>query len=185
MVSVRYEKRTYIDKETTEKLIPYFDDVAVKHKEERQVIYTYHAEADFRLIRTKDYVKLDLKDSDDNTENRVYINKLYEKDMMNILTRIGTYVAVKRYRVRHMYRYNKFYITLDENIKYGNVLRVSFDADEAEYEQYMKELDQIRNQFGFEISSMETFQELYSKYRTSWADLTKDIDEEKFINGEN
>ena len=29
---------------------------------------------------------------------------------------------------------------------------------------------------------MDKFEELYSKYRNSWADLTKDIDEDEFLN---
>ena len=102
--------------------------------------------------------------------------------MLQILTQIGVYVAVKRYRIRHMYHYNEFYITVDDNIKYGNVLRISFDYEnEEQKEKMLNNIQKIYDYFNIEANSMETFKELYSKYRTSWADLTKDIDEEEFL----
>ena len=180
--SMRIDKRTYINKDVTEKMINYFDEQSIDQKKERQVIYTYHTETDFRLIRTKNYVKLDLKTNDIHKENRVYIHKNYEADIIHILTQIGMYVAVKRYRIRHMYHYNNFYITIDENMKYGNVFRISFDyKTEEEKEKNLIQIKKIYDYFEITESSMETFQELYSKYRTSWADLTKDIDEEIFL----
>lgn len=51
--SMRIDKRTYINKDVTEKMIDYFDEQSIDQKKERQVIYTYHTETDFRLIRTK------------------------------------------------------------------------------------------------------------------------------------
>ena len=56
---MKINKRTYINKEQTDKLIKYFDETVSSKKEERQVIYTYHSEADFRLIKTNEYVTLD------------------------------------------------------------------------------------------------------------------------------
>ena len=177
---MKVNKRTYINKEQTDKLIKYFDEMAVSKKEERQVIYTYHSEADFRLIKTNDYITLDLKSNND--EDVVFIHKKYEKSMINILTHIGSYVAVKRFRTRHMYRYDNMYITIDENLKYGNVLRISFNyQEEIEKNKMLNEIEEIYQKFDIEVNSMETFLELYSKYRTSWADLTKDIDEETFL----
>lgn len=179
---MRVDKRTYASKEVTEKMIEYFNTNSIDKKVERQVIYIYHTESDFRLIRTKNHVKLDLKENDVTKESRVFIHKDYEKDMIRILTQIGMYVAVKRYRIRHMYHYNNFYITIDENLKYGNVFRISFDYEKEEQkEEMLNNIQKIYEYFGIEASSMETFNELYSKYRTSWADLTKDIDEEEFL----
>ena len=179
---MRIDKRTYINEEVTQKIIEYFDNDSTDKKVERQVIYTYHTESDFRLIRTKNHVKLDLKENDTSKESRVFIHKNYEKDMLQILTQIGVYVAVKRYRIRHMYHYNEFYITVDDNIKYGNVLRISFDYEnEEQKEKMLNNIQKIYDYFNIEANSMETFKELYSKYRTSWADLTKDIDEEEFL----
>lgn len=179
---MRMDKRTYINKNITEKIITYFDAQATDKKVERQVIYTYHTENDFRLIRTNQAIKLDLKENDSSLESRVYIHKLYEKDMLHILNQIGLYVAVKRFRIRHMYHYYHFYVTIDENLKYGNVLRISFNyQEEIEKNKMLNEIEEIYQKFDIEVNSMETFLELYSKYRTSWADLTKDIDEETFL----
>ena len=81
-----------------------------------------------------------------------------------------------------MYHYHDFYITIDENLKYGNVLRIRFDYEnDLEKEEKINEIEEIYQKFDIEVNSMETFLELYSKYRTSWADLTKDIDEETFL----
>lgn len=175
---MKINKRTYISKEQTDKLIEYFNKNALKKKEERQVIYTYHSEDDFRLIRTNDYITLDLKSN--NNEDVVFIHKKYEKSMINILTHIGSYVAVKRFRTRHMYNYNNMYITIDENLKYGNVFRICYNNESEEME---KELQNIYDYFNIEISSMDKFEELYSKYRNSWSDLTKEINEEEFLSG--
>ena len=173
---MKINKRTYINKEQTDKLIKYFDETANSKKEERQVIYTYHSEADFRLIKTNEYVTLDLKNNND--EDVVFIHKKYEKSMINILTHIGSYVAVKRFRTRHMYKYKNLYITIDENLKYGNVFRICYNDN-----QDSEQIKEIYEKFNIIESSMDKFEELYSKYRNSWADLTKEIDEEEFLNG--
>lgn len=175
---MKINKRTYVSKEQTDKMIKYFDEVADKKKEEKQIIYNYHTENDFRLIRTNEYVTLDLKSNDG--EDIVYIHKKYEKNIINILTHIGSYVAVKRFRTRHIYSYDNLYITIDENLKYGNVFRVCYDENlKSIMEEKVKKL---YNYFEIEESSMDKFEELYSKYRNSWADLTKDINEEDFLN---
>ena len=172
---MKINKRTYVSKEQTNKIITYFNEVADKKKEEKQIIYNYHSEDDFRLIRTNEYVTLDLKSNDG--EDIVYIHKKYEKNMINILTHIGSYVAVKRFRTRHIYNYDNLYITIDENVKYGNVFRICCEEkDEVK-------IKKLYDYFEIEESSMDKFEELYSKYRNSWADLTKDIDEEEFLNG--
>lgn len=171
---MKINKRTYVSKEQTNKIITYFNEVADKKKEEKQIIYNYHSEDDFRLIRTNEYVTLDLKSNDG--EDIVYIHKKYEKNMINILTHIGSYVAVKRFRTRHIYNYDNLYITIDENVKYGNVFRICCEEkDEVK-------IKKLYDYFEIEESSMGKFEELYSKYRNSWADLTKDIDEDEFLN---
>ncbi len=171
---MKINKRTYVSKEQTNKIITYFNEVADKKKEEKQIIYNYHSEDDFRLIRTNEYVTLDLKSNDG--EDIVYIHKKYEKNMINILTHIGSYVAVKRFRTRHIYNYDNLYITIDENVKYGNVFRICCEEkDEVK-------IKKLYDYFEIEESSMDKFEELYSKYRNSWADLTKDIDEDEFLN---
>ena len=171
---MKINKRTYVSKEQTNKIITYFNEVADKKKEEKQIIYNYHSEDDFRLIRTNEYVTLDLKSNDG--EDIVYIHKKYEKSMINILTHIGSYVAVKRFRTRHIYNYDNLYITIDENVKYGNVFRICCEEkDEVK-------IKKLYDYFEIEESSMDKFEELYSKYRNSWADLTKDIDEDEFLN---
>lgn len=171
---MKINKRTYVSKEQTDKIIKYFNEVADKKKEEKQIIYNYHSEDDFRLIRTNEYVTLDLKSNDG--EDIVYIHKKYEKNMINILTHIGSYVAVKRFRTRHIYNYDNLYITIDENIKYGNVFRICYEEKDTE------KIKKLYDYFEIEESSMDKFEELYSKYRNSWADLTKDIDEDEFLN---
>lgn len=172
--NMKINKRTYVSKEQTNKIITYFNEVADKKKEEKQIIYNYHSEDDFRLIRTNEYVTLDLKSNDG--EDIVYIHKKYEKNMINILTHIGSYVAVKRFRTRHIYNYDNLYITIDENVKYGNVFRICCEEkDEVK-------IKKLYDYFEIEESSMDKFEELYSKYRNSWADLTKDIDEDEFLN---
>lgn len=175
---MKINKRTYVSKEQTDKIIKYFDEVADKKKEEKQIIYNYHTENDFRLIRTNEYVTLDLKSNEG--EDIVYIHKKYEKNIINILTHIGSYIAVKRFRTRHIYSYDNLYITIDENLKYGNVFRICYDENlKTIMEEKVKKL---YNYFEIEESSMDKFEELYSKYRNSWADLTKDINEEDFLN---
>ena len=175
-----YELRTVVKEEKFDQLINYFDGNSTKKAIENQVIYNYHTEGDFRLIRSKEYVQLDFKSNTSN--NVVYVDKKYEKDLINIFKNIGTAIDFKRFRNRYKYIYENFYITIDKNIKTGNILRIKFNYNNEE--EKSKLLDQINNLFTelqIEQTPLENFQELYGKYRTSWADLVGDINEDEFI----
>ena len=92
------EIRTVISDEKLKSLVTYFDSKASKKEESNEVIYNYHTENDFRLKRTKDYVLLDCKTNKE--ENKVYISKKYEHDLINLFKNIGNYIEFKRFRNR-------------------------------------------------------------------------------------
>lgn len=178
-----YEKRTFIPKDKIEELITFFDNNASKKEKEKQVIYDYHTEGDFRLIKTRDYVKIDFKPSSAiEKENSVFITKKYEEDLIEIFRKIGLFIDLKRFRVRHKYIYKNMYVTVDDNVKTGNVFRIKFHYEtEEEKIQKQEEINHIFNTLSIEQTDISKFQELYAKYRMDWGDLTKDIDEAEFL----
>jgi len=179
-----FEKRTVISNDKLNELINYFESNALKKDIEKQVIYDFHSDHDFRLIRTKKYVKLDLKTSKvTDSDNTVYITKQYEKDLIEMLAKIGVRVEFKRFRTRYKYIYNNFFITIDENYKTGNIFRVkvSFETEE-ELEKRQVEINDLLTKLNIEETSFDKFNEIYGKYRSDWDTLTKDIDEEEYLN---
>lgn len=174
-----YEKRTVISNEKLSELINYFDNNSSVSATEKQVIYNYHTEDDFRLIRTNKYVKLDLKSR--LGDNEVYITKNQEKDLIEMFMKIGISVDFKRFRIRHQYKYSDYYVSIDENIKTGNIFRIKKNYEDEELNQIKEDVKNILINLGIEDTSLDKFQEIYGKYRSDWADLTKDMDEEEFL----
>lgn len=179
---MKIEKRTFVDKDKFNELVKYFDDNSNKKETERQIIYFYHTEKDFRIIRTKNYIKMDLKpDNINDKEQTVYVANKYDQSLIDMFYNLGISVDFKRYRIRHKYLYKNYYITLDENIKFGNVLRITININE-DSQTIDKMIQDLYDELNIKKSSMDMFNELYSKYRTNWVDLTKNINEEEFLN---
>lgn len=178
-----YEKRTFIKEEEKQKLIEYFDSHCSQKAIEKQVIYNYHTEGDFRLIKTKDYMKIDFKPSSAlEKENTVFINPKYQQDLTEIYRKIGLDIEMKRFRIRHKYIYQGLYVSVDENVKTGNIFRIKFHYDKEQDLSIKKQMiKDIFNQFEIEETDLSKFQDLYAKYRMDWYDLTKEIDEEEFL----
>ena len=153
-----YEERTFITEQQIMQLLDYFEKNASQKREEKQVIYDYHTEGNFRLIKTKNYVKIDFKpNSAIEKENQVYITKQYENDLTNIFTKIGLSIDLKRFRIKFHYE------------------------TELEKATKLEELSRIFQELSIEKTDISKFEELYAKYRMDWYDLTKDIDEQEFL----
>lgn len=178
-----YEERTFINDQQTSKLLEYFEINSNQKREEKQIIYDYHTEGNFRLVKTSNYVKIDFKpNSAIEKENQVLITKQYENDLIEIFQKIGLDISLKRFRIRHQYIYHNLFISIDDNVKTGNVFRVKFHyKDEFEKEAKLEELNKIFNNLSIEKTDISKFQDLYAKYRMDWYDLTKEIDEEEFL----
>ena len=56
-----HELRTIISNDKIDEVLNYFNNNSSKKEEENQVIYNYHTEGDLRLIRTNEYLKLNLR----------------------------------------------------------------------------------------------------------------------------
>ena len=174
------EVRTIVKAEDFDRIISYFEAKASKKDLENQIIYDYHTEGDFRLVRTKNYVELNFRTN--NKNNIVYIGKKYEKDLIDMFKNIGISIEFKRFRSRYKYIYEDLYITIDKNIKTGNILRAKFNYEtEEEKETKLEKIDNLLGQLQIEKTSLDKFQEVYGKYRTSWSDLVGDINEEEFL----
>ena len=175
-----HEVRTVVKEDDIKKVIEFFDKKSSKKDFEKQVIYNYHTEGDLRLIRSKDYDKLSYKDN--NSNDIVYISKKYDKELINMFKHIGISVNFKRFRERYKYIYNNFYITLDNGVKIGNILRFKFNYNnDLEKTDRLNEIKKIMNNLNIEETSVSKFEELYGKYRTSWNDLVGDINEDDFL----
>lgn len=179
---MKLEKRTFIEKEKYEEIISFLDQNAEKRLVEKQVIDTYHSENDFRMIRTNEYLKLDLKVNMNNEENIVYISKKYENDLIRMFFNLGISIDLKRYRIRHKYLYKGFYITVDDNIKFGRIFRVSaIYKEEKELKQVEQNILNLFSSLKIEDMGMEKFADLYRKYRMDWSSLTQNMNEEEFL----
>lgn len=179
---MKLEKRTFIEEEKYEEIISFLDENAEKKLVERQIIDTYHSENDFRMIRTKEYVKLDLKTNVNNEENVVYISKKYEKDLIRMFFNLRMSIDLKRYRIRNKYLYDGFYITVDNNLKFGRIFRVSMIyKEETEKKAAEEKVMKLFDSLGIVDMGIEKFNDLYRKYRMDWSDLIKDINEEDFV----
>lgn len=178
-----FEKKTMLTDELMDEVVKYLDEKSSKKTKEQQVIYDYHTEGDFRLVRSKDYDKLDFKPSSSIEKvNEVYIAKKYEKDLIEIFTKIGLFIEYKRFRTRHKYLYNNIFITIDKYVKTGNILRVKFHYNnDEELKEKTNILDELFKNLNIEETSLERFEEIFGKYRSSWVELTEDINEEEFI----
>ena len=177
---MEYEVRTVIKEDNIESVIKYFESNSLKKDYEKQVIYNYHTEGDLRLIRTKNYDKLSFKDNNNN--DIVYISKKYDNDLINMFKHIGISIEFKRFRERYKYIYNNFYITLDKGVKIGNILRIKFKYNnDLEKKEYINEIKKIMNSLNVLETTIDRFEELYGKYRTSWNDLVGDINEDDFL----
>lgn len=178
-----YEKRTVISQEKMEELIAYFEANSEKKETEKQIIYNYHTEGDLRLIKTNKYLKIDFKPSKAiEKENNVYIKTTYADDLTDIFTKIGMNIELKRYRIRYKYMYQGLFISIDNNIKTGNIFRIKFHyQEESEKQDKQAIIDGIFNQLEIPETDLSKFNEIYAKYRMDWAELTKDIDEVEFL----
>ena len=174
------EKRTFVNEKQTEEILEYLTKNSIKKDIENQAIYTYHTGGDFRLIKTNKYVKLDLKK--DNDEQTVFVSNEYQSNLETMFFKLGMDIEVKRYRTRHRFLINNFYVTLDENVKYGNVLRIKLE-EETSKEELNKKITDFFKELGIEKISTERFQELYNKYRLEWSNLVKTFDEDEFLGG--
>lgn len=180
-----YELKTVLPSKRTDEIINYLNENSTKSHHESQVIYDYHTEGNFRLLRDKDYVLLDFRpNSSIEKENSVYIAKKYEQDLIQIFTKIGLFLDYKRFRTRDRYIYNDLFITIDKYVKTGNILRVKFHYNNEE-EKTIKEnnLKEFFEILKIEETSTEKFDELFGKYRSDWVRLTEGIDEEEFLKG--
>ena len=78
--------------------------------------------------------------------------------------------------------YHHLFISIDDNIKTGNVFRIKFHYEtELEKATKLEELSRIFQELSIEKTDISKFEELYAKYRMDWYDLTKDIDEQEFL----
>ncbi|MDD3453443.1 MAG: hypothetical protein PHN42_04165 [Bacilli bacterium] len=179
---MRLEKRTFVNQEKLIELISFFDQNCSKKEVEKQIIYFYHTEREFRIIRTNKYIKMNLKAENINEiDDDIFIAPKYDITLINMFNKLGIKIDLKRYRIRHKYIYNNLYITLDENIKFGNVLRIRIQDDKTTSE-LEKIIFDLYEKLNIESSNMELFNELYSKYKIEWVNLTKNINDEEFIN---
>jgi adenylate cyclase class IV len=171
------EKKIIIPEKQIESVLKYFDKNASLKKEERQIIINYHTEGDLRLIVTNEYSKLDYQDN--QNKNEVYITKKYSEELIKMFSNIGISIDFKRYRTRFRYKYKDFYITIDHNYKTGNIIR--FKKEVEDKNTFNNEITEILNTLLLSDTSIDKFEEIYGKYRSDWAELTKNINELDFL----
>ena len=71
-----YEERTFINEQQTSKLLEYFEINSNQKREEKQIIYDYHTEGNFRLVKTSNYVKIDFKPNSAIENENQFLNEI-------------------------------------------------------------------------------------------------------------
>lgn len=180
---MKIEKRTFILESKYKELLLYFNQESEKSEIENQIIYNYHTEGDFKIIRTNKYIKMELVENNiNNKNNEVMISPKYDNQLLEMFLKLGISVTLKRYRIRNKFIYKNFFITLDDNIKYGFVLRIRcYYNNEAEKQIKLEAIKDLLEGFSIIENKLEEFNERYAKYRTSWYELTKNINDEDFL----
>lgn len=174
---MKVQKRTFLNKEDYERFFAFLKQNSQEQKQEYQIVSNFRGDHDFRIITTKDYVKLDLKTLDrTDQEYQVLIHPRYLDDLIGIYQHLGMVVTLKRYRIRNQFIYQNFFITLDDVHHYGYVLRVMKESDQAE-----QEIMELLEQQKIPLLPTSEFNERFTTYRLNWPEFTKDIQDESFI----
>ena len=101
---------------------------------------------------------------------------------MIIFTKIKNNVIGKENTINNTSNVQLEDVSIDENVKTGNIFRIKFHYDKEQDLSIKKQMiKDIFNQFEIEETDLSKFQDLYAKYRMDWYDLTKEIDEEEFL----
>ncbi len=184
---IEVEQRSFITREKHDELLNKFKTENIEIKTESQITYYYKGEKDFRLMITKDYCQLWVKEGklhDDAREELVVkVEKEYEESLKKMLNKIGFMEQIKWYRVRNSLMWNNIYVTLDYTHGYGYVLEMEKLVDSNHSIEAIKDLLQsCFEQLGVEITDKKSFLEKYEDYKINWIKYTKDIKEDDFTN---
>lgn len=177
------EQRCFITEDKYNELIEKFNKDL---KSTSQITYYYSGDKDFRIMVTKDYVQMWLKEGkmhDDSREEYVVkIDTNYKKDLRKILQSLGYSIEIKWYRKRNETNYNGYFITIDYTVGYGYIIEVEKKIDDEKLvEQTKKELLGLLEEFGVSITPKDEFNKRFADYKLNYKDYTSNIDEDEFI----
>lgn len=182
---IEVELRTFINKESYEKLLDKLKNERID--EEKQITTYYNCKQDFRMMETKKYCKLWLKEGkihdDARKEYEVMIDKKYLNSLKGMLKQLEYEPEIKWYRNRKTLDYKKVKLTIDYSVGYGYIIEGEILVDNAEKIDNAKQI--IKNVFEEldinEISEKKVFDEKYNDYKINWKDYIKEVDEEDFL----
>jgi adenylate cyclase class IV len=183
---IEVELRSFISKETYEQLLSRLENEKYNIKETRQITYYFSGDKDFRLMTTKDNLKLWLKTGFIHDEARgemtVIVDNEYKDQLLSMLTFLGYDIEIKWYRVRNEINYNNIDITIDYTHGYGYIIEAEIIVDdESKIEQSKDILKNLFNQFDIEVTDKQIFKDKYNDYKINWGEYTRDIDEDEFL----
>lgn len=181
------EQRSFISEEKYNELINRFKD---KLNYNAQISYYFSGEKDFRIMLTKDYIQMWLKEGkmhdDSREEHVVKLDNTNKNELLALLNCLGYNVEIKWFRKRNEMDHNGYDLTIDYTVGYGYIIEVEKRIDdESLIEQTKKELIGLLNELGVDISAKEEFKNKFEDYKLNYLNYTSDIDEEEFIRVDN
>ncbi len=180
---IEVEQRGIVTEEIYNKLISMFKK---EIKTTKQITYYFSGEKDFRLMMTKDYNQLWLKEGkmhdDAREEIVVKIDPSYKDSILNMLKALSYSVKIKWYRVRNEVKYKGYDLTIDYTVGYGYVVEIEkIIKKDSMINDTKEELIKVLGELGITPSNKEELNKVYEYYKENYITLTKNIDEEEFI----
>lgn|GEM_PF-5126605 len=177
----KLEQRTFIDKKTYENIVQFLEKHATAKESKRQIIYKYRCTYDFRTLIEKDRMVLRMRKGNVDEDTLVTVSYEDHEKMLDILRLLGHTLDTKWYRLRKLFTYQDFEITLDKTFRYGYVISVSIEVPRDQIKEGTEKLYQFFEQFHIVLTSPEQFYQQYHHYLTNWYEYTKDIDDSTFF----
>ncbi len=177
----KLEQRTFIDKNTYENIVHFLEEHATEKESKRQIIYKYRCTYDFRALIEKDRMVLRMRQGNVDEDTLVTVSYEDHEKMLDILRLLGHTLDTKWYRLRKLFTYQDFEITLDKTFRYGYVVSVATSVSETQIKEATEKMFQFFERFHIVLTSPEQFYDQYHHYLTNWYDYTKDVDDSTFF----
>jgi len=180
---IEVEERSYIDEKTYNGLLEKFKD---NMQETKQITYYFSGDKDFRLMITKEYLQLWLKEGNIHDDAReeliVKIDPKYKKEILLMLKSLGYEIEIKWFRRRCETEYEGYDLTIDYSAGYGHIIEIESIIDNEDMIDETKGiLRKMLEDLGINISLKQEFKDKYNDYKVNYYKYTKDINEDEFL----
>ena len=96
---------------------------------------------------------------------------------------LGLLIKIKWFRIRKSFDWNNISVDLDFTYGYGHILELEMLIEnESDVESTKNQLKSIFDKLNIAVTKKEVFNQKFADYEKNWAEYTKDLNEEIFMN---